>query len=111
MIGSCKSYLFFAEANKGGGVIRILYTAEGNNDSVVKTWGKQLSGCKRATGSHLTSNLGPFALGVQPSITSKCQVKGGLLRRLIELDQELYEQYAEIGAKGESFRSGLRLTF
>ena len=47
-----------------------------------------------------SGNLGLGELGIRRLITNKCQRNGRFVQRLIDLDRELYERRADIGAQG-----------
>jgi hypothetical protein len=91
----------FASGDKGGGVSRILYTAQQHRNVVEAV--TVMRDCRSdSAGQDATSgNLGLGGLGIHGLITSKCRRNGSFVQRLIDLDRELYERRADIGARGE----------
>jgi hypothetical protein len=82
-------------------VTRILYTAE-RHENVVEAVTVMRGRRSDSAGRHADS--GDLALGERENrklITSKCRRNGSFVQRLIDLDRELYERRANIGARGE----------
>jgi hypothetical protein len=82
-------------------VTRILYTAQLREKAAeAVTVGRVCSSGSTGQGA-AGGNLGLGELEIRRLITSKCRRNGSFVQRLIGLDRELYEQRAEIGARGE----------
>ena len=94
----------FACRDGGNGVTRIVYTAqEHENGGAVARF---MSDCRSDSVGRDTTTR---SLGVGPQesrvpITSQRQRRGRFVPRLIELDRELYERYADVGVRGEPSR-------
>ena len=54
----------------------------------------------------INGNLGLCGLESCGLITSKCRRNGSFVQRLVDLDRELHERRANIGARGEPGGSG-----
>jgi hypothetical protein len=82
-------------------VTRILYTAQRHKKAVEAV--TVMRGCRSdSAGQGATGGiLGLGELGIRRLITSKCRRNGSFVQRLIDLDRELYERRANIGARGE----------
>jgi hypothetical protein len=99
--GSRLLCLRFAHRDRGNGVTRILYTAQGHENAVEAV--TVMRDCRSESAGQDTTrgNLGLGGLGIRGLITSKCRRNGRFVQRLIDLDWELYERRANIGARGE----------
>lgn len=101
MSGLLALVFLIRHGDKGRGVTRILYTAQRQED-VAEAVTIMRARCSDSAGRHATSgNSGLGGLESRGLITSKCQGNGSFVQRLIDLDRELYERRANIGARGE----------
>jgi hypothetical protein len=87
--------------DRGSGVTRIMYTAQRHKKAVevVMVIRDCRSGSEGQDG--INGNLGLAGSECRGLITTKCRRNGSFVQRLIDLDRELYERRADIGARGE----------
>lgn len=93
--------VLFACRDRGDRVTRILYTAQEREDegAVARFMGDCQSDCMGR--DETTGSLGVGPRESCTLTTNKSRRSGRFVQRLIELDRELYERYANIGARGE----------
>jgi len=95
------NFVLFECRNGSSGVTSILYTAHKRGWAELERRDQGSFGLKIATQFQSTYCWGGRQSKFRSLITNKRRKRSTFLERLITLDQESYERYAWVGARGE----------
>jgi hypothetical protein len=95
------NFMVFESRDGSSGVTLILYTAHCRSSAAVLTEDEGSFDLKIVTPFQSGNGWGRERSKIRRLITDKRRKRSMFVERLIKLDQEFYERYASVGARGE----------
>jgi hypothetical protein len=95
------NFVVFEQRDGSTSVTRILYTARIPHWVVQATRDARTSDLKIACAFQNTNSCGYEQAEIRRLITDKRRKRSKFVERLVRLDQESYERFASVGARGE----------